>query len=77
MISWKLFLRICKRLPDVVNKKVVKKAIDNKLSTIVNNPENEIPDATTLIRINQYNTGIQNLEKKIRDVDKKCLMLVA
>ena len=60
-----------------MNKKVVKKAIDNKLSTKVNNPENEIPDATTLIRINQYNTGIQNLEKKIRDVDKKCLMLVA
>ena len=77
MISWKLLLRICKRLPDVVNKKVVKKAIDNKLNTKVNNPENEIPDATTLIRINQYNTGIQNLEKKIRDVDKKCLMLVA
>ena len=72
-----MFLRICKRLPDVVNKKVVKKAIDNKLNTKVNNPENEIPDATTLIRINQYNTGIQNLEKKIRDVDKKCLMLVA
>ena len=72
-----MLLRICKRLPDVVNKKVVKKAIDNKLNTKVNNPENEIPDATTLIRINQYNTGIQNLEKKIRDVDKKCLMLVA
>ena len=60
-----------------MNKKVVKKAIDNKLNTKVNNPENEIPDATTLIRINQYNTGIQNLEKKIRHVDKKCLMLVA
>ena len=60
-----------------MNKKVVKKAIDNKLNTKVNNPENEISDATTLIRINQYNTGIQNLEKKIRDVDKKCLMLVA
>ena len=72
-----MLLRICKRLPDVVNKKVVKKAIDNKLNTKVNNPENEIPDATTLIRINQYNTGLQNLEKKIRDVDKKCLMLVA
>ena len=72
-----MLLRICKRLPDVVNKKVVKKAIDNKLNTKVNNPENEIPDATTLIPINQYNTGIQNLEKKIRDVDKKCLMLVA
>ena len=28
-------------------------------------------DATTLIHINQYNTGKQNLEKKIGDVDKK------
>ena len=30
----------------------------------------KIPDATTLIQINQYNTYKQNLEKKIEDVDK-------
>ena len=31
----------------------------------------KIPDATTIIHINQYNTDKQNLEKKIGDVDKK------
>ena len=31
----------------------------------MNNLEKKIPDATTLIHINQYNTDKQNLEKKI------------
>ena len=31
----------------------------------------KIPEATTLIHINQHNTDRQNLEKKIKDVDKK------
>ena len=35
------------------------------------NLEKEIPEATTLIHINQYNTDKQNLVKKIEDVDKK------
>ena len=42
----------------------------------VNNLENKIPDATTLIYINQYNTEKQNLEKKIGDVDDKYQMQV-
>ena len=36
----------------------------NTLEAKVNNLENKIPDATSLIHINQYNTNKQNLEKK-------------
>ena len=43
----------------------------NKLNTKVNNLEKEIPDATTLIHINHYNTDKHNLEKKFEDIDKK------
>ena len=42
----------------------------------MNNLRKKIPDATTLIHINQYNTDKQNLEKKIGDVDKKYLIQV-
>ena len=45
--------------------KVVKKTVYNILNINVNNLENKIPDATTLIQINQYNTDEQNLEEKI------------
>ena len=38
---------------------------------ISNSLEKKIPDAATLIHINQYNTDKQNLEKKIGDVDQK------
>ena len=31
----------------------------------------KIPDATTLIHINQYNTDKENLDKKKTDVDEK------
>ena len=34
----------------------------------LNQLDQKIPDATTLIRINQYNTDKQNLEKKMKDV---------
>ena len=44
---------------------VVKKTVCNIVNTNVNNLENKIPDATTLIQINQYNTDEQNLEEKI------------
>ena len=43
----------------------------NTLKTKVNNLENKIPDATTLILLNQYSTDKQNVEKKTGDVDKK------
>ena len=50
---------------------VVKNTKFITLKTKVNSLENKIPDATTLIHINQYNAGKQSLEKKIGDVDKK------
>ena len=50
---------------------VVKNTKFNTLKTTVNNLEKKIPDATTLIHINQYNTDKQNLEKKIEIVDIK------
>ena len=38
---------------------------------ISNSLEKKIPDAATMIHINQYNTDKQNLEKKIGDADQK------
>ena len=49
----------------------LKTKVDDKLNTKVNNFENKIRDATTLIHINQYNTDKQNLEKTVGDVDEK------
>ena len=37
----------------------------------VNSLENKIPDATTLIQINQSKTGKQSLKKKVVIVDKE------
>ena len=41
------------------------------MKTKVSNLEKKIPDGTTLIHVNQYNTDKQNLDKKNGDVDKK------
>ena len=60
-----------KKLSDVVTNEVVKNTKFNTLKTKVNSFEKEVPDATTLIHKNQYNTDTQNLEKKIEDIDKK------
>ena len=60
-----------KNLSDVVDNEVVKNAKFNTINTKVNNLEKKIPDETTLIHLNQYNTDKQNLEKKIGVVDKK------
>ena len=60
-----------KKLGNVVDNKVVKSKKFSMLRTKVNNLEKKIPDATTLIHINQYNTDKQNLNKKNGDVDKK------
>ena len=49
----------------VVRKEVVKNIEFNTLNTTVNNSEKKNRDAATLIHINQYNTGKQNLEKKM------------
>ena len=48
-----------KKLSDVIDNEVVKNAKFNTLNTKVNNLEKKIPDATTLIHINQYNTDKQ------------------
>ena len=53
-------------MSDKVDNEVVKNTKFNTLKTKVNNLENKIPDATTLIHINQYKTDKQNLEKKNR-----------
>ena len=50
-----------KRLSDVVENEVIKNTNFNILKTKVNTSEKKIPDATTLIHINQYNTDKQNL----------------
>ena len=55
---------------------VVKNTKCNTLMTKVNSLEKEIPDATTLIHINQYNTDKQNLEKKMKMLIKKYQMRV-
>ena len=60
-----------KTLSDVVDKQIVKKTLYKTPNTKVNNLENKIPDASTLIQKNQYNTGKQNLEKKTIDVENK------
>ena len=53
-----------KKLSDVVDSEVVRNTKFNTLKTKVNNFDKKIPDATTLIHTNQYNTYKQNLEKK-------------
>ena len=45
-----------KKLSDVVDNELVKNIKFNKLKTKVNNLDKRIPNATTLIHINQYNT---------------------
>ena len=60
-----------KKLRDVKSKEVVKKRVYNKLNTKVNNLENKIPEATTLIHLSQHNADKQGLEKEMVDVDKK------
>ena len=41
------------------------------MKTKVNILDKKIPDATTLIQINQYNTDHRSLGGKIEDYDKK------
>ena len=55
----------------VVDDKFVKNTKFNTLKTKVNNLDKKIPDATTLIQINKYNTDKQNLhpKKKKKNVD--------
>ena len=49
-----------KKLSDVIDNEVVKNTKFNTLKTKVNNLEKKIPNATTLLHINQCNTDKQN-----------------
>ena len=60
-----------KKLTDVVDNEIVRNMKFNTLKIKVHNLEKKVPDAATLIHINQYNTDKQNVEKKIGDVYKK------
>ena len=51
-----------KKLSDVVDNEVVKNTKFVALKTKENNLDKKIPNATTLIHTNQYNTDKQNLE---------------
>ena len=53
-----------KKISDVIDNEVVKNTKFNTLKTKVNNLEKKIPDGTTLIHINQYNTDKQNLQAR-------------
>ena len=54
-----------KKLSVLVDNEAGKNTKFNTLKAKVNNLEKKVPDVTTLIHINQYNTGKQNLEKKL------------
>ena len=51
------------KLNDVVDNEVVKNTKFNTPKAKVNDLENKIPDASTLIWLNQYNTDKKNLGK--------------
>ena len=53
-----------KKLSDIVDNEAAKNTKFNTIKTKVNSLEKKIPEATTLIHINQYNADKQNLEKK-------------
>ena len=59
------------KLSDVLDNKVFKNAKFNTLKVKVNNLENKILNASTLIHINQYSTYKQHLENKNGDGDIK------
>ena len=48
-----------KKLSDVVGNEVDKDTKYNTLKTKVNNLDTKVPDTTTLVHINQYNTDKQ------------------
>ena len=53
-------------LKNVVHNEVVKNKKFSTIKTTVHNFEKKIPDATSLIYTNQYNTDKQNVEKKMQ-----------
>ena len=64
------------KMSNLVDKKVVKKAVYDTLNTKVYNLEEKISGASTLIWTNQYNIDQQSLEKNVDDAEKKFLVLL-
>ena len=60
-----------KKLSDIAHNEVVKNTKFITRKTKVNTLEKTIPDAITLIHIDQYKIDNENLEQKIRDIDKR------
>ena len=56
---------------NLVSKEFLKNKKFNQLNMKENNSEKKIPDMTSLIHKNQYNTDNQSWKKKLGDVDKK------
>ena len=64
------------KMSNLVDKKVVKKAVYDTLNTKVYNLEEKISGGSTLIWTNQYNIDQQSLEKNVDDAEKKFLVLL-
>ena len=64
------------KMSNLVDKKVVKKAVYDTLNTKVYNLEEKISGGSTLIWTNQYNIDQQSLGKKVDDAEKKFLVLL-
>ena len=65
-----------KKLSDAVDNGVVKNTKFKLLKTKVNNLDKKIPDATTVIHINQYNTDNTILRKKLEMLIKNHTQVV-
>ena len=64
------------KMSNLVDKKVVKKAVYDTLNTKVYNLEEKISGGSTLIWTNQYNIDQQSLKKNVDDAEKKFLVLL-
>ena len=53
-----------KNVSDLLDNEVIKNIKFNTLKSKVNEIDKKIPDATTFVKINQYNTDKQNFEEK-------------
>ena len=53
-----------KNVSDLLDNEVVKNIKFNTLKSKVNEIDKKIPDATTFVKINQYNADKQNFEEK-------------
>ena len=55
----------------MLDKDVVKKTVYNQLASKANAIDTKIPSTSELITKTQYDSGKQDLEKRIEDVDKE------